>query len=294
MRHGILLLASLLLFGACGAAPATVDAEPGGRGLGRERRDATAAVYVLFGQSNAEGYAPTAGLPPDLRRPIAGCLVWHPIAGGFAPLCGGVNGRTLTAPDWCGPELTLARSLTANGDTIHLVKVAVGQTALGPTPGPANEWDADSGELYAILQTAITNACADLRTRGLTPRVRGICMMQGESDATDASWARGYRARLGTLVRRFRNDLLQAQLAADDAVPFVIGRIDRNLPADVFPFTALVRDAQAGTAGEHPACAAIDTSGLPMLADLTHFDTAGVIALGERFAAALKELQPVR
>ncbi len=249
-----------------------------------------AGVYVLFGQSNAEGYASVADLPADLRRPMPNARIWKVVGGNFEALAGGVNGRTVTTSAWCGPELTLARSLSATGNTIYLVKLAVGQTALGPTPGPTNEWGVEAGELYALLQSEIGHACMALVLQGLTPRVRGICMMQGESDATDESWATGYQSRLASLVQHFRSDLLQAGFADAAAVPFVLGQIDKDLPQDIFPWVEAVRIAQANVAASTPVCAIVDTTGLSLQDDHTHFDTAGVMTLGNRFAEALQRL----
>ena len=255
-------------------------------------RASAADVYVLFGQSNAEGYAEAAGLPADLRGPQPRCRIWNAATATFQPLTAGSNGRTLTPVSWCGPELTLGRSLTADGRVVYLVKFAVGGTALGATPGPWNEWGAEAGELYAVLQQWLADACAALRAEGLQPRVRGICMMQGESDAMDAAWAAGYQGLLATLVQRFRNDLAGAGAADQQAVPFAIGLINKDLPPGEFPHILAVRAAQLAVAQGAPRCTAVDASALPLCTDGVHFDTAGVMALGCAFAAGLRALGP--
>jgi hypothetical protein len=247
-----------------------------------------ADVYVLFGQSNAEGYAEAAGLPPELRGPRPRCRVWNAASAAFEPLTAGRNGRTLTPLTWCGPELSLGQCLTQEGRVVYLVKFAVGGTALGPTPGPWNEWGVDAAELYAVLQQWLTAALADLRGQGLVPGVRGICMMQGESDATDAAWAEAYAARLAALVQRFRADLVAGGAAS--AVPFVIGMIHKELPPADFPWVEPVRQAQQSVAATAPRCATVDTGVLTLCDDGIHFDTSGVILLGGEFAAALHRL----
>jgi len=249
-----------------------------------------ADVYVLFGQSNAEGYASTEGLPLELRRPMPRCRVWNLATGTFEALAAGRNGRTLTTVEWFGPELTLSRSLSASGRTTYLVKLAVGQTALGRTPGPMNEWGADADELYALLQSVLAAACNDLRAQNLEPRVRGVLMVQGESDATTATWANGYEAGLRRLVQRQRADLAAAALDGGAVVPFVIGLVAADLPAPVFPFVATVRAAQLAVAAEQPACAVVETSGLSVQANETHFDDAGLMSLGLLLSAELQRL----
>ncbi|MFY9344663.1 MAG: sialate O-acetylesterase [Planctomycetota bacterium] len=246
-----------------------------------------AEVYVLFGQSNAEGQAEAALLPAALRGRLPRCRIWNDGAAAFQALHEGVNTRTASPASWCGPELALARGLTAKGRTVWLVKLALGATALGPTPGPWNEWGVEAGELYAVLMFRVAAACNALRQQGLAPRVRGICMMQGESDATDADQAAGYRPRLLQLVDRMRADLLAAGDAGAEPVPFVLGLIHRELPASFFPFVARVRAAQAAVVAARPAVRAVETSGLSLLDDGVHLSTAGVVQLGELFAAAL-------
>lgn len=255
------------------------------------RHGALADVYVLFGQSNAEGQGQVAQLPPSLLGPIPRCRVWSHVAGEFQPLTAGVNNRTFSPPIWCGPEMSLARALTADGRVVYLVKFAVAQTALGATPGPWNEWGVEAGELYALLQASIANACRALRADGLEPRVRGICMMQGESDATAPQWAEGYQALLDALVRRCRGDLLAGELTDGRPVPFVIGLIDEELPASWFPFVGAVRAAQQAVAAALPRCATVDATGLAVNHDRVHFSAAGVVALGQRFAAALRTFE---
>lgn len=241
-----------------------------------------ADLYLLFGQSNAQGHAPTEELPDPLRRPLPNGRLWDIGAGAFAAVRG--DG------DRCGPELALLRGLGGGERTVWLVKLAVDMTPLGPGEGPMNEWGAAAGELYAVLLAVTDAAAADLRAVGLVPRVRGIAMMQGESDATDVALAHGYGERLQHLVRQLRQDLLARELAADDATPFVIGRIARELAREVFPWTEVVRAAQDAVASATPACTLVDTDGLALQADRTHFATDGVVGLGRAFAAALLRL----
>jgi hypothetical protein len=199
----------------------------------------------------------------------------------------GVNTRTYGPTTWCGPELTLGEGLTAAGETIYLVKCAFAMTALGPTPGPWNEWGLQAAELYAILRFRIDRACAAARASGLTPRIRGIFMMQGESDATDAAQASAYGELLAMLVHGIRRDLVRAGLAvAAEPIPFVIGAIDPLLPASHFPFVPTVREAQRQVAIATPRCAWVETLRFGLRSDGVHFDTAGVMALGAAMAVA--------
>jgi lysophospholipase L1-like esterase len=255
---------------------------------------AVAAIHVLIGQSNAEGFAASAHLPPRLRGALPRCRIWNEFAQRFAAIEDGVNTRTNSPPWWCGPELALADELTADGRVVYLLKLAAGATSLGPGPGRFDEWSPEANELYDELFRRLASAAASLRAMDLTPRVEAFCMMQGESDALHEEHAELYGERLALLITRLRSDLPRAGLGDGANVPFVLGRIDARLPAAHFPFVATVRAAQVAIAEALPNCAWIDTDALSLQADGVHFDTAGVGALGAAMAAALRRLAAER
>jgi hypothetical protein len=248
-------------------------------------------LVVLFGQSNAEGHAVDAGLPPSMRGPWPPCRMWNAFTGAFAALEHGVNTRAYGPATWCGPELTLARSLTADGRVVCLLKFAAPSSTLGPSPGAFDEWGIEAGELYAVLVDRLHAAAAVLRANGLAPRVTGVCMMQGESDTTTSALAHGYHVRLTRLVTGLRHDLRAAGLAGDEPAPFVLGRVHRNLPPASFPHVLEVQAAQAAVARELPRCALVDTNDLALEPDGLHFAAAAALTLGERFGAALRALR---
>lgn len=280
---------------AISAQPAAVGA-PVGYSVSALRRLRVPApgdladVYVLFGQSNAEGYADTAGLPTSLRGPLPGGRIWNALATAWQATRAGVNNTTLCAPTFCGPELTLLDELAGDGRVVFLVKFAVGQTSLGPNPGPWNEWGPNAGELYGELLRRFDDAIAALRRDGLRPRVRGLCMMQGENDAMTAAAAAAYGPLLRGLVERLRTDLGSRDVGAGDGTPFVFGLVDAHLPPAVFPAAAQVRAAQTAVARQVPGCAVVETTGLPRQGDGVHLDAVGVGKLGRGFAAALRQL----
>jgi hypothetical protein len=253
---------------------------------------ADADVYLLFGQSNAEGSATTAALPAGLQAPQPHGRIWNDTAGAWQALQPGTNGTTLVAFGRCGPETTLLDGLTGDDRTVHLLKFAVTQASLGPSPGPWNEWNPAADELYGELLRRLDRACSRLRAHGLRPVVRGICMMQGETDAIDATLAGIYGERLVHLVGHLRGRLAQRGLATDATrpIPFVCGLVSPRLPAAVFAHTHAVRLAQRQAAGMLPATAVVETSRLTLQADRVHFDTAGVAGLGAMMAQSLRLL----
>ncbi len=249
-----------------------------------------AAIHVLIGQSNAEGFAVSADLPATLRGALPRCRIWNEFAQRFEAIEDGVNTRTNSPPWLCGPELALANGLTADGRVVYMVKLAAGATSLGPGPGPYDEWSPEAHELYDELFRRLASVAAWLRAQDLTPRVEGLFMMQGESDAMLEEHAELYGERLALLVTRFRADLPRAGLGDGANVPFVLGRIDSRLPAWYFPFVTAVRAAQVTVAETVPNCAWVETNTLSLRADGVHFDTAGVSALGAAMAMAVRGL----
>jgi len=248
---------------------------------------AVADIVVLFGQSNMEGRAATAELPAELRGPMPAARIWNDVAAAWQPLTAGVNNTTFQGPDWTGPEMALANELCRGTSVTYFVKFAVGHTSLGPTPGPWNEWDCRAGELYAELLRRIDAACGAARALGLQPRVRAICMMQGENDAVDPLLAAGYRARLADLVTQMRADLLSRQLTNAAGAPFVLGLVNRTLLQLGAVGVDVVRAGQLAVVGELPRCAAVETTGMALQPDGVHLSTAGVCALGRAFGRAV-------
>jgi hypothetical protein len=257
------------------------------RTLAVPARDEPVDVLVLFGQSNAEGFAPLASLPASLRGPFPTVRIWNELAGSWQAIEAGANNATLPAAARFGPELGLVDALADAGRMTWLVKFAAGATSLGPTPGPFNEWGVGAGELYAELVRRIGNACAAARQLGLRPRVRGICMMQGESDALDPALAARYHDLLSELVVQLRNDVDLAGTDSGQVPPFVLGLVDPALAATGFPAVQAVRAAQQAVVGELPGCAAVETAAFELQPDGVHFSANGVLALGRAFAGAL-------
>jgi len=284
-------------------------------------RAATYRLYYLGGQSNMDGYGTVAELPDQLRRPVAGVMIFH---GNTAP--DGVpedgrglwtelkpghgrgfrsDGKTNTYSDRFGVEVTFARRLQElHPDArIALIKYSRGGTSIdiaaarnfgcwdpdfdgGDGAGKGvNQYDHFLATLRRAL--AVRDIDGDGEEDELIPA--GIVWMQGESDAAlDEACAQRYEANLKRLM-----DLLRAALREDD-LPVVVGRIsDSGQDADgkVWDHGELLREAQAAFV-ENDACAALVTSTDEYgYSDRWHYNTAGYIDLGRRFAEAMSRLE---
>ena len=113
--------------------------------------------------------------------------------------------------------------------------------------------------------------------------------MQGESDAAHGEdIARRYEANLKRLM-----DLIRAAFRVDD-LPVAIGRISdsgqQETDGKVWDHGEIVRNAQAAFV-QHDAAAALVTSTDGYgYSDKWHYNTAGYVDLGKRFAEALAGL----
>ena len=92
-----------------------------------------------------------------------------------------------------------------------------------------------------------------------------------------------YGENLRVLVDALRSDL------DDQELPFIFGQVD--LPPDRYPATAQVRAAQQAAAPLISGAVMVSTEGLAKRPDDLHYDTAGQLELGRRFARAYIEMQ---
>jgi hypothetical protein len=225
-------------------------------------------VFILTGQSNMVGQGSTAELSDDLATLPSTVRLF-------------VDGSEVAVRDTpaFGPEVTFAHDLADAwpGRSIVLLKYAVGGTSLLAW---APEWDADragltqneaAGPLYEHLIDMVRGV-----ELGPSARYAGVLWMQGERDARYPDVAAAYLENLETFITRLRADLGEPEL------PFVLGVV--NPPADRFPGADVVRAAQLEAAEVLPHTAVVEASGVTKRDDDLHYDSAGQLELGRRFA----------
>ena len=213
------------------------------------------------------GRAPSAGLPASLQGVQSDVLLYQGYGGGSVP----ANTLVSLQPGSgtaIGPEVSFGRAIADlyPDESIALIKYAQGGTNL------YSQWDPASGSQYNAFNNTVSAGISALEAAGHTPQIIGMLWHQGESDATVAQ-AGNYESNLTDFISDVRTRY-------GSNLPFLIGEIRRiNANSDI------VADAQVAVAGADPFAEFIPANDLTFK-DSLHFDMAGQVALGERFAAA--------
>ena len=225
---------------------------------------------MLAGQSNMIGYGPVgAELAPEWRRGPANVRIHK--GEGWGPMATGEGGF--------GPEVGFGHAMAAArpGTEFLLIKPLFGLGSLWEDWRPPGTGRGPEGPHYRALMDMVALALAD-EPLG---KIAGMLWMQGEADAHfDLVRAENYEANLAVFIASVRKDL-----AADMA--FVIGQLAAT---PVWAYHAIVREAQVKVAAATGRTAVFDTDDLPLCDDRMHYNTAGSLELGRRFARAAMAL----
>ncbi len=272
--------------------------------IGRSNLNVTHNNIQMFqGANESNGITSSAGLSLPARNTWHAMTAYEGLAYDWGSGDGQESGRRF------GPELALGYDLQRRlGSSIALIKYARGSTSIAPSVDQTNNiWrdfdPSDGGRLnqYDKLVSTIQAAVNSLPT-GQVLKIRGVIWMQGESDATAAN-APSYQANLTELISTLRTDI--GSIAAASG-----GKMNKSAASwselDVFVGTIqnsganyqTVINAQNSVAAADANVFTVNgTSGLSVMTNDDwngsgiHYDTAGQVLLGERFAdAALSRL----
>lgn len=272
-------------------------------------------VYYLGGQSNMDGYGKVAELTEEQREEVPGVWIFHGNMGKdgspadgrgiWSPLRAGhgrnfaSDGKANRYSDCFGLELSFARSLREKypDRKIALIKYSRGGTSIDAAASAAErfgcwdpEWQGGEGQGKGINQfdhflATLENARADgdIDDDGETDRLipAGILWMQGESDAMEPEVAAEYEENLADLMGRIR------EAFGSENTPIVIGRIT---DWDVWIHGEVVRAAQASFVAKDGNASLVTSTDEYGNSDKWHYDTAGYLDLGKKFAEALEAI----
>jgi len=277
----------------------------------------TYQLYFLGGQSNMDGLGTVDDLPADLNKTQDRVRIYH---GNPAPDNGDVDGRGLWAPlqpghgfgfssdgikntysDLFGPELAFGQHLAELQPSLNIALIKYSRVATSIDFGASGGfgcWKPGYSQANGVNQfdhflNAVKTAMAaeDIDGDGVKERLvpAGIIWMQGESDAAySQEIAERYLSNLTDLMAAIRTAFKQPDL------PIVLGQIsDSGQDADgiIWDYSAIVRAAQK-TFTEHDKNAILVTITDSLeYTDQAHYNSAGNLKLGRRFAEAILELQ---
>jgi hypothetical protein len=242
-------------------------------------------VYLLGGQSNADGRADPAGLPTspvNLQAAQADVDFYEGSLTTLQPLGGEF-----------GPEITWGRCLADRvGDglttRVALVKYATGGTDLHTDwKSGGDATTTNDGPNYVAFQSRVASGLAALASAypNAIIEIEGMLWVQGERDAGSGTVLAGqYEANL-------TNFIVDVRLTYGDII-FVISRLSSDQTAVNATGLATIRAAQDAVAAADPLSPLVDTDGFGMKTDNLHFDALGQQQIGDAACAQLLNLYP--
>lgn len=268
-------------------------------------------VFLFGGQSNMEGVGITELIDAPLRDQPEIMLYHSSSMNSGQPAEQWTTLRPASSrPAWFGPELGFGEKMSELMPDARLavIKHAVSGTSL------AVDWATDAGsrgggrggntfgpQLRTFLDT-VGDGMEALRQQGLEPRIRGMFWQQGEADAKAQRTAEDYRQNMVKLIATVREELDAPQML------FVLGQVltvDNETERAKYPFRDIVRAGQAAIDQNSGHADAVEGTFLVLADDLTthghkpeagrpandftHFNTAGQLGLGQRYATRMHE-----
>lgn len=234
-------------------------------------------VIVFAGQSNMVGKGLIKNAP-DGYYPMPKNVEFH---------SWGSNSRMEKFDDNFGPELSFAKSLADEtpGNKYIFIKWAVGGTSQAEWSPAWRLQDMENqnrakklGSLYNKSLNFIRQTIGD-RDVAIT----GFIWMQGEADTKDEAVAGNYAKNMEHLIAAFRRDLKAPEMK------IIMGLV--NPVAEKYAYVDIVQSQMKLLAVKSPLVGVVSAEGLSKLEDKVHYDEAGLVGLGERFAKKWNEMQ---
>jgi Carbohydrate esterase, sialic acid-specific acetylesterase len=276
----------------------------------------TFRLFFLGGQSNMEGHGKNLDLPDDFKSNMnkswifqgnsapdenttGGMGKWDKLSPGYGARFTS-DGIKNTLSNKFGPELSFAKKMQEfyPNEKIAIIKYARGGTSLDSLAAREHgSWEMDYRGTNGVNQfdhflNTITNALKikDIDKNGVEDFLMpcGIIWMQGESDGTiSEEVAQRYYANLKRMM-----DIIRASLLVDD-IAVVIGKISdsgNNKAGKVWQYGELIQHAQEKYVRTDRNAAIVRSTKDYKYSDMWHYNSAGYIDLGEKFAEAVYRL----
>lgn len=263
-------------------------------------------VYLIGGQSNATGQGYIANMPPDFAIDTSIMIFHSHLLKGKAPYTWQPLYQASETPDKFGVELSLGSRLQEYYPErkIALIKHAYSGSNLYEDwmPGNNRRDTASFGKQFRYFVNTVEDGLAQLRDQGYSPEIKAMFWQQGEGDARDIAGmvhSENYGSNLRHFIKRVR------QQFKDRRMPFIYGYVI-PVPRERFTGREEVRrgqtrvDQNSGDKLSIKNAFVIHTDDLPLRSeepnspypdDKVHFNTLGILELGERFADKIHEEQ---
>jgi hypothetical protein len=225
-------------------------------------------LFFLCGQSNMVGGDKASKLEPPYSNPLPKIKIWKSKGRQWVPL----DPKAVSYKGRFGPEISFGHAMAQAfpGEDIRLVKYAAGGTALHDDWSPTVK-----GRQYTGFMKTAKSALEELTASGTEYEVAGMMWLQGESDAGEKK-GDAYEKNLTEFIAHMRAEFKTPHM------PFIIARV-RSHYGKKTGHATLVRDAQVKV-GDTVKCAGwFDTDHCSMVNN-GHYDAAGLIEIGKRFA----------
>lgn len=242
-------------------------------------------VYLVVGQSNADGRVPKADGPAWIQDGlIDGVKVWN--GSGLANY-----NLALVGPNGNGSSIIQANSvnkfsfahfalkeIAATVPNVVAMQLTSGGTAIAPVSNVRGSWCADyelipegTPRLTEMLIERFAALQAWCVANAVTLNVRGLIWHQGESDSLHAGAPEAYLDRFTDVVAAIRTAVGDANL------PIFYGTV----PATSLWYSDVVRTAHLDFAAGDANAYCRDNDGLTFLSDGLHFNAASSQTFGE-------------
>lgn len=265
-------------------------------------------LFILAGQSNMIGYQSNMKDLPDRLREAQNNVLWYNENNEWVTL--EAPTEPVLKPDLSipvppfqdyhpqhshkvnnkvgfGPEISLGLTITNTlNEPVAIVKYSRNGANLAEQWAPGKDPDGNPKDtLYPRMKERVDRAIADLSDRGYTVQIAGFFWMQGETDASIENMARNYEVNLTHFIQTIREDFKASNL------PFIYGMVhfgnDHKKPNGTVNCCGdTVRTAQLRVHQTIPHTSAVETQNLSLHEDLLHFDSNGIINLGNLLATA--------
>jgi len=257
----------------------------------------TINVFLVGGQSNADGRADSAELPPNLRAQQDVIYYSNSVGNKLTYLQPSVNANREGAFQF-GPEISFGRDMAdyyaRKDEKVALIKFAAGGTNLYENWRPDKTQDsANDGKTYQTFQAVVKKGLQALRETYPHDSIviKGMIWMQGEGDtdtrqnqATSGKYSLEYAQNLTNFIHDIR-------LTYGQNLCFVIAELSQNQtgtgPAI---YRDNVRHCQEQVSRAEPLTGIINTDSFGLKSDHIHFDAAGQQAMGYAFAKEMQRL----